>query len=59
MKTKKIYSILAGSLLLSATSVSAQEMLNSGYFVEGYNYRHQLNLNQPIRVTSASHSWAT
>lgn len=43
MKTKKIYSILAGSLLLSATSVSAQEMLNSGYFVEGYNYRHQLN----------------
>lgn len=43
MNTKKIYSILAGSLLLSAVSVSAQDYLNSGYFVEGYNYRHQLN----------------
>ena len=40
MKTTK--HILAAALLLSATAVNAQ-YTNSGYFTEGYTYRHQLN----------------
>lgn len=40
MKTTK--HILAAALLLSATAASAQ-YTNSGYFTDGYMYRHQLN----------------
>ena len=39
MKTTK--HILAAALLLSATAANAQ-YTNSGYFTEGYNYRHPM-----------------
>lgn len=42
MKTFKLY-ILAGALATGSMLASAQEASRSGYFLEGYNFRHMLN----------------
>ena len=42
MKTFKLY-ILAGALAAGSILASAQEASRSGYFLEGYNFRHMLN----------------
>lgn len=43
MKRSKIYSFLTVLLMGTATTAVAQQALRSAYFMEGYNYRHQLN----------------
>lgn len=42
MKKNKILGLLAG-LLLAPASAFAQQTLHSGYFLEGYEYRHVMN----------------
>lgn len=42
MKRNKIYCLLAG-LALWPAAAAGQQALRSAYFLEGYNYRHQLN----------------
>ncbi len=42
MKTIKPY-ILAGAIAAGALGLHGQEASRSGYFLEGYNFRHQLN----------------
>ena len=39
---KKIY-FLTAALMFGTAAVSAQEALKSGYFMDNYNYRHQMN----------------
>ncbi len=39
---KKIY-VLAVALTVSASGAYAQDALKSGYFMDSYNYRHQMN----------------
>lgn len=43
MKKNKILGLLAGALLCAPTAAFAQQALRSGYFLEGYEYRHVLN----------------
>lgn len=40
---RHLKSYFAAILLASACTASAQEALRSAYFLEGYNYRHELN----------------
>ena len=43
MKRNKIYALLASMLLLPSAHSFGQQALRSAYFLEGYNYRHQMN----------------
>lgn len=43
MKRNKIFGFLAGALLCAPSVTFAQQALRSGYFLEGYEYRHVLN----------------
>lgn len=43
MKRNKIFGFLAGALLMAPAATFAQQALRSGYFLEGYEYRHVMN----------------
>lgn len=43
MKRNKILGLMAGALLMVPATTFAQQALRSGYFLEGYEYRHVLN----------------
>lgn len=43
MKRNKILGLMAGALLMAPAATFAQQTLRSGYFLEGYEYRHVMN----------------